>query len=317
MTATIDSAGASVTDPAHDHRIRRLNDASIARFTDIDQLLAGRLGDGQLIADELLSVEGLGLDLTPEQRHRLAREEVASLLAAGVEFECVLMAGFALQIVDRGRPTDPRTVYALHEVGEETRHSRVFIDLIDQIRPTSVNPLNHGIIGWIGRRGIRIIIGLPALMYTLVLGGEEIPDLIQKVVSEHPDSDPHLRAVNRYHRAEEARHLSFARTVLPEVWADAGPIQRWAVRHLGAGIVGGMWDTLLHPGLYSSIGLPGWKTWRAVRRTPRRVALRHQATRPVLKSLLDAGIISRRRVPRSWRELCGVDRAGTPMVERA
>jgi hypothetical protein len=310
MTTTIDSG----TDPASDQRIRRLNEASVARFSDASDLLAGRLGPGQLIADELLSVEGLGLDLSVEQRRRLAREEVASLLAAGVEFECTLMAGLALEIVDRGRPTDPRTTYALHELGEETRHSRVFIDLIDQIGPQADNPLNRGLIGWLGRRGIRIIIGLPALMYTLVLGGEEIPDLIQKIVSEHPDSDPHLRAVNRYHRAEEARHLSFARTVLPEVWGQAGPLQRVAVRRLGAGIVGGMWDTLLHPGIYASVGLPGWKTWLAVRKTPRRVDLRHRATRPVLAALMDADMITAGRVPRSWRTLCGVDRQGQPVT---
>jgi len=315
MTATTTAPnGAPATESGNDQRIRRLNDASIARFTDIDDLLDGRLGDGQLIADELLSVEGLGLDLTAEQRRVLAREEVASLLAAGVEFECTLMAGFALEIVNRAAPTDPRTIYALHELGEETRHSRVFIDLIAQIQPQAVNPLNNGLVGWLGRRGIRVIIGLPALMYTLVLGGEEIPDLIQKVVGEHPSSDPHLRAVNRYHRAEEARHLSFARTVLPEVWAEAGPVQRWAVRRLGAGIVGGMWDTLVHPGLYTAIGLPGWRTWLAVRKTQRRVALRHEATRPVLKTLLDTGIICERRVPKSWRTLCGVDRAGHPLA---
>ena len=85
MTATTTAPnGAPATESGNDQRIRRLNDASIARFTDIDDLLDGRLGDGQLIADELLSVEGLGLDLTAEQRRVLAREEVASLLAAAL-----------------------------------------------------------------------------------------------------------------------------------------------------------------------------------------------------------------------------------------
>ena len=51
-----------------------------------------------------------------------------------------------------------------------------------------------------------------ALLLVMVLAGEEIPDHLQKLAAEHPDTDPFLAALNRYHRMEEARHLSFART---------------------------------------------------------------------------------------------------------
>ncbi len=307
MTATIAPERA-------DERVRRLNEASVARFTDIDEIERGRLGDGQLIPDELLSIAGLGIELTAEQRRTLAREEVASILNVGVEFECVLMAALALEVIDRERITDPRAVYALHEIGEETRHSRLFISLVDQIGPTARNPFRRAWVRPIDRRLTRMIVGIPGLTYTLILGGEEIPDLLQKLVGEHPDSDPHLRAVNRYHRSEEARHLGFARTMLPEVWANTGWLQHAAARYLGAGIVGGMWDTLVHPGVYRTVGLPGWKTWRAVRKSPTRAALRHQATRPVLASLIQAGAIRAGHVPRGWRQLCGVDRNGEPVA---
>ena len=50
-----------------------------------------------------------------------------------------------------------------------------------------------------------------------MLAGEEIPDLMQKLASEHPETDPLLAEVNRYHRQEEARHLAFARMRLPEL----------------------------------------------------------------------------------------------------
>ena len=51
---------------------------------------------------------------------------------------------------------------------------------------------------------------MPAFFCVLVLTGEEVPDLFQKLAGEHPDTDPFIRDVNRYHRAEEARHLAFA-----------------------------------------------------------------------------------------------------------
>ena len=73
-----------------------------------------------------------------------------------------------------------------------------------------------------------------------------------------------------------------------------------------------MFDFLVHPGVYETIGLPGLETWRAVKRLPERVALRHAGTRPVLDALLDAGVVAPGRVPRSWQALCGVDRAGRP-----
>ena len=289
-----------------DERIERLNVASVKRAREIDDLLAGAPGEGQILPDELLSVAGLGLDLTPEQRRTLSREEVASILTAGVQFEAVLMAGFSLQVATAKDPSDPRVTYALHEIGEETRHSRLFLDLRAKIGPTARNPLVTGLLSKVDKYGIPHIIGRPALLFTLVLGGEEIPDMLQKIVSEHPDSDPHLSAVNRYHRAEEARHLAFARSVLPEVWAGASWSDRFAVRHVAPLLIGGMWDTLIHPGVYGSVGLPAWETWRAVRRDPHRVAMRHQATRPVLQTLLESGVLVEGRVPRGWRRLCGV-----------
>ena len=72
----------------------------------------------------------------------------------------------------------------------------------------------------------------PAFFCVLVLTGEEIPDLYQKLASEHPDTDPFLREVNRYHRQEEARHLNFARMLLPELCAKATRFERFQIRHL-------------------------------------------------------------------------------------
>lgn len=314
MTTTMPTAPDRTTTSDSAERIARLSRASAKRVIDPDRDLPGSLGEGQLIPDELLTVAGLDLDLTPEQRRVLSREEIASITDAGIRFESVLNAGFSMQIVGARDLTDPRITFLLHEIGEETRHQRLFIRLLEQIRPQAVDPLDRGVARWLMRFGSRTIIKLPALLHTLVLAGEEIPDLFQKHASEHPDTDPFLKEVNRYHRQEEARHLSYARTVLPEIWAEASAVERYAVRRIAPFVIRGMFETIVHPGVYAEVGLPTWETWKAANRSPRRVALRHEATRPVLAALLAAGAIRPGRVNRRWQALCGVDAAGQPVT---
>ena len=294
-------------------RIERLSAISARRVIDPDTDVPGAVGGGQVVPDELLSIRDLDLPLDGEQRRRLAREEAAAIAEEGIRFEAVLMAGFSLGIQRSPTVTEPWITYALHEMGEETRHSRLFIRLIEQLEPTARNPFNRGLPGAVKRLFLGAIIKRPALLYTLVLAGEEIPDLLQKRAAEHPDTDPLLAAVNRYHRQEEARHLAFARIRLPEVWAAASPVERTQVRRLAPFIIQCQLEGLLHPGIYRAAGLPGWSTWRAVHRSDAVTRLRHEATRPILRELQAAGAFRSGRVGRGWRRLCGVDRSGRPV----
>jgi hypothetical protein len=296
-TAIVDSKLAA------SEKIERLNTASERRLVDPDKEILGHIGAGQILPDSLLSIAGLDLDLTPEQRHRLAREEVASIVASGIRFEAVLEAGFAMELKDFRDLTDPRAVYLLHEIGEETRHQRLFIRLLAQCEGTAKNPLVNPVMNVVDWVGTRLIIALPALLYTLVLGGEEIPDLFQKIASEHPDTDPFIREVNKYHRMEEARHLSFARARLPEVWAEAGFIQKIAVRYVAPLVIRMMFDEMVHPGVYATIGLPAMATWKQANATPGRKAMRAKACRKIVDAVTDAGIFRKGRLPKGWRRL--------------
>ena len=288
-------------------RVERLNRASAKRMIDPEVDLQGGIGDGQLIPDELLSVHGLGLSLTADQKRILSREEVASMFDNGIRFEAVLEAGFGLQIARADDITDPRITYLCHEIGEETRHQRLFQRVIRQIEPTAANPLaGNPLASALDRAGTRWILNHAATLYTMVISGEEIPDLLQKLASEHPDTDPFLASVNRYHRQEEARHLSFARSMLPDVWAKAPRHERFGVHHVVPHAIRQMYEFLVHPGVYETIGLPGWATWKAVNKLPERIAVRQQSTKPVLGALIDAGIVSPRNVPSGWQSLCGV-----------
>lgn len=299
-----------------DDKIERLSAASLRRVIEPDLELPGALGPGAVISDELLSVSGLDLRLSPHQWASLSREEVASIVAVGLRFEAALISGFSLALVTTPHLTDARVVYALHEMGEETRHSRLFCRLLAQLRPTTRNPLDH----WLARRllrlGVLMVICRPALLDVLVLAGEEIPDLFQKLAAGHPDTDPFLAQVNLYHRQEEARHLAFARTVLPEHWSATTWTDRLAVRYIAPTVIRGMFDFLVHPGVYEAASLPRWATWWAANHTTQRGALRQQATLPVLRALVEAGIFRPGRVPGGWQRLCSVNSDGVPSSSR-
>src|SRR5690606_3554277 len=102
-------------------RVEKLNNASSARIVEPDQDLPGRLGDGQLLPDEIL-LPTVGIDdgiLSPEQTVTLSRQALASITTAGLQFEAILIAGFGLQIAGAPDYTDPRVTYLLHEMGEE------------------------------------------------------------------------------------------------------------------------------------------------------------------------------------------------------
>ena len=301
------------TSTTTDERLERLSAASLRRVIDPDRDLPGQIGPGPVLPRELLSVADLGLELTDDQWTKLSREEAASIFDAGVRFEATLMAGFGFMLARQPNLAEPRSIYILHEVGEESRHSRMFIRVIGQLAPTARNPFARGLFRVFDRVILPRIINYQALFCVLVLTGEEGPDLIQKRTSEHPRTDPFLREVNRYHRMEEARHLSFARMLLPELWANTSFLQHLVVRHLSPAIMAGTFDSLVHPGVYRTVGLPGWRTWNAARNSESRRQLKAEAFRPILAVLRDAGAFGRRRrVPRSWRKLCRVDIAGQP-----
>jgi hypothetical protein len=297
-------------------RVERLNAASLRTVIEPEERFDfGAIGSGQVLPDALLSVAGLDLELTPEQRARLSREEVASMLVNGIEFEAILSAGFCWQIAAAPDKTDPRIAYMLHEVGEETRHSRAFLRVVEQMAPTATNPFKRGPMVQVERRTLPYLLRSPALLATMILAGEEIPDLLQKLASEHPDTDPVIAAVNRYHRLEEARHLAFARLTVGELHAGSTRFERFVIRHVAPTLITGLFDSFVHPGVYATVGLPTWKTWRAANKTPQRQAMKLTALRPILKALVDAGVLDAGRIPAAWRRCCQVDNDLQPLPD--
>jgi len=302
----------SEVDVRNDARVQRLNSVSSRRVIEPDVEVAGPITKEQVLPNDLLSVADLGLDLTCEQRATLAREEVASIARFGILFEAVLMSGFAYRLALSTDVTNPRFTYVLHEIGEESRHSRLFVRLVDELAPTQRDPFHSRVAGQFRSRLIPLLVARPATFDAFVLAGEEIPDLFQKLAAEHPDTDDFVRAVSRYHRLEEARHLAFARMAVGVHYRDATLTDRLAVRWIVPIAIVTMFDMIVQPLVYPTVGLPALRTWLRVRRQPARVALRQDCVRSVLGALLEAEVFPAGRVPFLWRRTAAVDREGVP-----
>jgi hypothetical protein len=296
----------------NDARVERLNGASLRRVVEPDLEVTGRLTKEQVLPDDLLSVAGLDLDLTRAQRATLAREEVASITRFGILFEAVLMAGFAYRLALTADVSDPRFTYVLHEIGEESRHSRLFVRLVEELAPRQRDPFNGPVAAQVRSRLLPWLMRRPATFDAFVLAGEEIPDLFQKLSAEHPDTDDFVRAVSRYHRLEEARHLAFARTTVGEHYRNATWSDKLAVRYIVPIAIVSMFDSIVQPFAYSTVGLAALPTWLRVRREPARVALRQECVRAVLRALTDADVFRPGHVPLLWRRAAAVDREGIP-----
>jgi hypothetical protein len=100
--------------------------------------------------------------------------------------------------------------------------------------------------------------------------------------------------------------------MLPELWAEASRVERAAIRRLGPLVITDLFRFMVHPGVYTEVGLEAWPTWKLVNRSDARVQLRWESTRPVLDAVIDAGILRRGAIPGAWQRLCGVDADGVP-----
>lgn len=272
--------------------------------------------DGPPIAIEKVSAYGLG-DWTDEQYADLATEEVCATLDAGARMETMLCRALSDKIVRAEDLTQPWIRYALHEVGEETRHTRAFLRFIEAYGPLTRSPFFHGPLErFLCRPLLRYGMRGKATWAMLTLIGEEVPDLLQAIAADAPDTDPVLAAVNRYHRSEEARHIAFAQHMLGARAPGVPWHERIYFRYVSGFHAWLAWAAFFPPSVYGVLGLTKtaqWRLWWRAQHTPARTWLRQASTRPVLKALRESGAL-KGKVPRMWRHLCGVDADAQPLT---
>ncbi len=201
--------------------------------------------------------------MTEEQRIELSRQELASVASTGLWFEVILIQLLARWAYHQD-PQDPRTQYALTEIGDETRHIIMFAKAISRLGTPTYRP--HKLVRELARVYKATAKG-PAL-FAPVLIAEEITDRLQRSMLNDESIHPLVRMVNRIHVVEEARHVRFAREEVARQVAKSGPIAK-IISNVSSAIVASLVaESLISRDVYAAVGLDPDEAIKAARNNP-------------------------------------------------
>jgi hypothetical protein len=189
-------------------------------------------------------------ELSEADRIELSKHEIASAMSVGLWFEVVLMQLLARYIYDQD-PRSSHAQYALTELGDETRHSIMFARVATTLGVPRYRParLTHEI-----TRLAKAAMGGPS-MFAAILVAEETTDRMQRVMMDDPGIQPLIRAVNRIHVIEEARHVRFAREEVSRRMTRMNFATREMHRWVAAVVAYLIIDSLVDPKVYAAVGI--------------------------------------------------------------
>lgn len=203
--------------------------------------------------------------LTPEQHHTLAEQQMVAMARVGLWFEILLMGMLANHTYGLD-PSSQHAQYALTEVGDETRHSVMFARFAarygggEAYRP---DRRTHEL-----GKVFRSLAPTGPSMWAATLVAEEMLDRLQREGMHDESLQPLSRMVARIHVVEEARHVRFAREELQRSVATASRATREAHAVLAALAGLHIVESLVHPAVYATVGLPTRAAAGAAARNP-------------------------------------------------
>jgi len=186
--------------------------------------------------------------MSETERRTYSRHECAALCAAGIWFENMLMQA-VLQHLAEIPVTDPAHRYLLVEVADECRHSTMFGEYIRRADTPTYAPSMSGVNGSAGFPGGR------ATSYLLILAVEEILDVCNRATMKDERIHPVSRQIAKLHVLEEARHVSFAKTYLAEVWPTLPESDRRAAAEFAPVAVSVVAGLIVNPDVYANLGI--------------------------------------------------------------
>jgi hypothetical protein len=225
--------------------------------------------------------------MTEQQRVELSRQELASVASTGLWFELIL-----IQMLTRWAyhqdPQDPRTQYALTEIGDETRHILMFAKAINRLGTPTYRP--RRLIHQLARVYKATAVG-PAL-FAPVLVAEEITDRLQRELVNDESVHPLVRMVNRIHVVEEARHVRFAREEVARQMQSIGPVAK-VISNLASAVVAAfVASAMISPGVYREVGLDPAEATKAARHNPNYHAARRWMAEKIMAFLAEQGMVT-------------------------
>jgi len=185
-----------------------------------------------------------------EQRMDLARHEAASIASIGIWFEVILLQLLVRHIYDKAL-TSGHVRYALTEIEDECRHSKMFARMITKSGAPAypVSRLHHNL-----ARVLKTVSTTPG-SFTATLLGEEILDWMQRLTFPDERIQPLVRGVTRIHVVEEARHVRYAREELRRQMVKC---PRWEAEltRISSGEAARVFSfSLINPDVYTNVGL--------------------------------------------------------------
>src|SRR5690606_13988945 len=147
--------------------------------------------------------------LTHRQRVELSKREMCSIASFGIWAELLLMQSLVMHAYRRRYDSD-HVAYALTEIADECRHSKMFARMVRTCglrthRPRAAEFHLAKLLG-------AVYDPMPMFAGTLVV--EEFTDAFQRLTFPDEDVQPMVRQVTRIHVIEEARHIKYAREEL-------------------------------------------------------------------------------------------------------
>lgn len=228
----------------------------------------------------------LWASMAPRQRQDLTRHEVASMAGMGIWFETILLQLLARHLYDRD-PVSRHVQYAFTEIADECRHSIMFARLCERLDAPAYRPdrLAHEL-----ARVMKTTSSGPEI-FAGALIAEEILDRMQRECMVDEGVQPLVRAVNRIHVVEEARHVRYAREALARMMPRLHPAQRQVVRASTAAAAYVIASRLVHPQAYAAAGLDPRSARKAARSNPHYRATLRWAGERLVEFLTDVGMI--------------------------
>jgi hypothetical protein len=225
--------------------------------------------------------------MSDEQRYELSRHELASVASTGLWFEIILIQMLARWAYHQD-PQDPRTQYALAEIGDETRHVLMFAKAIARIGTPTYRPPNF--VHQLARLYKATARG-PAL-FAPVLVAEEITDRLQRETVNDESVHPLVRMVSRIHIVEEARHVRFAREEVARQMAKLGFAGKIVTNLSSAVVASFVASSLISRDVYASVGLDPDEAAKAARNNPNWHESRRWMAEKIMAFLDEQGMLT-------------------------
>jgi P-aminobenzoate N-oxygenase AurF len=253
---------------------------------------AALVEDAWYMPPELLSIYGTAAydALDDAQRRRLSLFEIGNFFSLVLQGERPLVQGLVDRLYSR-KNTKQITEYLHHFVDEENKHMVMFGEFCYR---------------YIGKVYPEKKISLPreyakgeeeVAFFCKVMVVEELGDYYNLAIEKDERVDPMVRELNRVHHRDEARHLSFGRLYLAELfeqhrpnWSDeqlAG-FRAWLVEYLKAS-----WGDYYNPTMYRDAGLAdGYELRQRALTHPACAAQRQRASAKLVAYFIKTGLLA-------------------------